>query len=407
MDKLLIVSCGDIPFDTRPAGALYVEDGVVKFDHNKTFNAARRIINKCANIFIVERFAMTSWTPPAAVAFDWESPGYFELLRQYVETIHRPVQGESTLQGIPVVISFFIGACEYWMYLPENYDKARLLMQKMFATFKDLSYVQFCPGREMNAKKYPDGVFIDQGTIQAFMDQVVYPEFEAAGKALFAYGACYATTDPPYNGDLEQQKALYERKVGEERALTVFRKIHGVADSKSKTLLETMHFWFEHANPNHPLKIDGIFSVDGVGSGAGQGESDIDFITLSNGTEQHRPSGEQMKDAIRYVVKNSARVDNPDGTVSLGFEYMSKAMTMPVVETQLQAIAEVYFELFGEWPEYFGKLPNDWVEPVVPPVIVDPPVVPPLKFNLWGWIKNRKWWIALLIVFIVLAILIF
>lgn len=374
-DKLIIANCGDIPFDTRPAGALYVENGQVKFDHDKTFNAARRILNKGGNLIIVERFARTDWTPPAAVEFDWQSPGYFELLWEYVKTIHNPVQGETTLPGVPVVLDIFLGCVETWQYDPANYPLARLLIQNMFVAFKDLPYVRFSPGREVNAMNG-----IDQGTIQAFMNQVVYSEFEAAGQPLFAYGACYKTTNPPYMGDLEQQKGLYDRLAGEPAALSVWRKVHNVTDENSASLIETINFWFRNMNPNLPAQIKAIFSVDGSWGGT----SDIDFITLANGQIQRRPSGDQMKSAIRYIIKNSSCITQPDGSRKIGFEYMSKAMTIEVVEAQLQAIAEVYFELFGVWPENYGKYPNDWAAPLPPaPEPIPTPIPVPVLCSFW------------------------
>lgn len=397
-DKILIANCGDIPFDTRPAGALYVENGVVKFDHDKTFNAVRRIYNKGVNLIIVERFALTSWTPPAAIEFDWEDPTYFTLLRQYVETIHNPTQSKTSLPGVPVVISFFIGACEYWMYLPQNWEKARTLIRTMFATFKDLPYVRFCPGREMNTKLFPDNTYINQGMIQAFMDQVVYPEFEAAGQTLFAYGACYTTTNPPWMGDLEQQKGLYDGLAGEPAALSVWRKVHNVTDENSTSLIETIDFWFRNMNPNLPAQIRAIFSVDGSWGGT----SEIDFITLPNGQIQRRPSGDQMKSAIRYIIKNSSCVTLPDGSPKIGFEYMSKAMTLDVVEAQLESIHEVLQEL-GISQENYGKYPNDWVEPVIvvpPGPVIDVPTVKPPAITWQGWLG-----LAVIVVAVVLLII--
>lgn len=387
-DKLLIISCGDIPFDTRPAGALYIQDGVVKLDKIKAFNAARKLLNVGINTFYVIRYAEITWCPPAAVAFDWESPGYFDLLRQYVEILHQPVQSAATAPGATIVIDLFLGCCETWMY--SDYEKSTRLINAFFSALGDLPYVYFSIGRECN----------DQNS-WLWVRDCVGPAFKAAGKVPFSYGASYCQHGAP--GPMELQKGWGVEKVWDEQtALKLYRPIHSVKDETSKCLgsVESgaVYNWCVNGNP-----ICVIFSVDGVWDG----ESPDDRITLPDGRMQIRPSVEQLKSAMRYILNNAPVLTLPSGQVKYGFEYMSKCQQIDVVIKQIHAIVDVYFETFGNLPENYGQYPNDWVEPIVePPVIIPPPIVK-LSFNLWGWIKNRKWWIALLIVLIVSAILIF
>jgi len=346
-DKILIINCGDIMFDTRPAGALVVDNGVVKFDKVKTFNAARRLLNTGLNMFYVNRFALTTWTPPAAVPFDWESPGYFELMREYVQVLHRPIQEVGATQlppGAEIVIDPFLGCIENWMY--SDYAKSAQLINAFFAALGDLPYVHFAIGRECDAQDS-----------WKWVRDCVGPAFKAAGRVPFSYGASYCQAGAP--GPMELQKGWGVEKVWDEAtALKVYRPVHGVKDETSESLGSVEHGsiynWCQGGNP-----ICVIWSVDGVWDG----DSQDDFIKLPSGQVQRRPSTDQIKSALRYALNNSPRKLMADGQVKYGFETMTKAMTIDVAVKQVQAVAEIHSEIFGVVPENYGQWPNDWVEP--------------------------------------------
>lgn len=365
MDKILIVSCGDIPFDTRKPGALYVENGQVKFDHDKTFNAARRLLHAGCNTIYVNRFALTTWTPPAAVDFDWESPGYFEMFREYVKVLHQPVQGETTAPGANIVIDLFLGCIETWQYY--DWTKSARLINAFFTALGDLPYVHFAIGRECNSM---DSV--------AWVRDCVGPTFKAAGRVPYSYGASYC--QPGGGGPMEMQKGAAVEKVWDERtALKLYRPIHGVKDETSKTLLDAMDNWTRDL---HDICV--IWSVDGVGVGNLQGDSPDDFIVLPDGRIQRRPSTEQIKSALRYALNNSPWKFMPDGQVKYGFETMTKAMTIETAVKQLQAVADVYAEVFGTFPDNYLQYPNDWVNPLPPtPVPVPIPIPVPVLCSFW------------------------
>lgn len=388
-DKLLIISACDIPFDTRPAGALYVDDGVVKLDKVKTFNAARRLLNAGANAFGVLRFASTSWTPPAAVAFDYDSPGYFDMLREYVQILHDPIQDPTTYklgyttnnQGAIVIIDPFLGCVETWMYDPANYDKCRDVLYRYFAAVNDLPYVKFTVGREC-----------DSEYARAWVRDCVYPEFKAAGRVPFSYGASYCHAGSP--GPMEWQKFEAEAAWDEQTALSIYRPVHNVRDDSSVSLTESTRCWTENGNP-----ICVIWSVDGVWDGL----SGTDRIVLPDGRVQARPSYGQLQQAMRYWIANAPRLTLDNGQVKYGFEYMSKAMDLNVVLPQIEAIVDVYAETWGTVPANYGKYQLDWIElEPEPQPEPQPPAPNPGK-------KFREWlgWASLLIVLVLLFIAIF
>lgn len=387
MDKIIIANCGDIPFDTRLAGALYVENGVVKFDKVKTFNAQRRLMNAGLNTTYVNRFALTTWTPPAVVDFDWESPAYFTLLREYVETIHNPTQSKTSLPGADIVIDLFLGCVETWQYY--DWSKSINLINAFFTALGDLPYVHFAIGRECNSM---DSV--------AWVRDCVAPTFKAVGRIPFSYGASYC--QPGGGGPMEMQKGAAVEKVWDERtALKLYRPIHNVKDETSFRLLDAMDNW---TRTLHDICV--IISIDGIKDG----ESPDDFIILADGRIERRPSVEQIKRALRYFLNNSPWKFMPDGQVKYGFETMTKAMTVETAVKQLQAVAEVYLEIFGVVPENYGKYVSDWVEPLPPvpepepiPTPLPKPVMPP--FNWTGWWNNNKWYVIGTTILVVLLII--
>lgn len=367
-DKFLICNCGDIPFDTRPAGALYVENTLIKFDKVKTFNAARRLLNAGLNTWYVNRFALTTWTPPAAVNFDWESPGYFEMLREYCSILHNPVQSGAIngAIGADIVIDLFLGCVETWMYY--DYVKSARLINAFFAALGDLPYVHFAVGRECDAQDS-----------RAWVRDCVYPEFKALGIRPFSYGASYCQAGSP--GPMEWQKFEAEAAWDEQTALHIYRPVHGVKDETSIALGSVEHGavynWCVNGNP-----ICVLFSVDGVWDG----DSTTDYIILPDGRVQSRPSAAQIKSAMRYIMANSPQKFMPDGQVKYGFETMTKAMTIEAAETQIGAVVEVYAEAFGVWPENMGKYPLDWIEPQPEPEPEpepEPPKPPVITWQFW------------------------
>ena len=388
---MLICNCGDIPFDTRSPGALYVENGVVKFDKVKTFNAARRMLNAGANILYINRFALKTWYPPAVIDFDWESPGYFDLLREYCKILHQPIQDETTAPGADIIIDLFLGCVETWQYF--DYVKSTRLINAFFTALGDLPYVHFAVGRECNADES-----------RAWVRDCVYPTFKAAGKIPFSYGASYCHAGP--KGPMEWQTYEAELVFGYGAMLKGYRKTHNVKDEISLALGDiisgAVYNWCVNGNP-----ICVIFSMDGIWDGLG------DSITLPDGRIQARPSTEQIKSALRYILNNSPRKFMNDGQIKYGYECMTKSMTIEAAVKQLQAVAEVYVETFGILPENAGKYPNDWIEPVKPePEPIPEPIKPKVEpWYSWNRIRNvRKWtwqaWLAFIIL-IVLAILIF
>lgn len=365
-DKFIIASCGDIPFDTRPAGALYVQDGVHKLDKAKTFNAARRLLNAGVNTFYVNRFGMTTWYPPVVVDFDWESPGYFDLLREYVQILHQPTQDTTTLkQGAEVIIDLFLGCVETWQYY--DYVKSVRLINAFYNALGDLPYVHFAVGRECNAVES-----------RGWVRDCVYPTFKALGIKPYSYGA--AGCQPGTPGPMEWQKYQAELAWDEHTALHIYRPVHGVRDETSDYLITAVNNWCVNGNP-----ICVLFSVDGVWDGA----SETDFIEY-NGRIQRRPSVEQIKRSMRFIMANTPQKFMPGtGQVKYGFECMTKAMTIECAEAQIGAVVEVYAETFGEMPANRGQYSLDWVEPKPPEPEPQPEPEKP-KWNWSGWWRNNR-----------------
>jgi len=378
-DKLLILYSPLADFSTAPWGILRVIDGKVTLDATKAFNRARRMLNAGANMFRILRQGV--WE--VARLYDRDDTGYWDTLREYLAILHQPYQTPGLGQGADVLIEIFDGCSESWFYDKANYPKARKLMQKMFGELAYLPYVKFGVGNELNKPESVD-----------FVEKVAYPEFIKAKIMPFTYGATYKRTDPPSAGLLEKQKAKADQAWQGETSKTIYRAVHGVMDAKSENLLDTFEFWAKKA---HPIRV--IWSADGVFKGA----SDCDWTTV-NGKIQRRPSEEQWRSAIRFILDHAKTLSLSGGAVKYGFEYLPKAVNKDTCSARgVLTISEEYIRKWGKWPENYDKYPDDWVEPQpptpsTPPIPPTPPVPPqPTKQSwlkrLWHWLfgKNSIW----------------
>jgi hypothetical protein len=373
-DRIRIISglLGD--FSTAPWGCLKVEGGKVTLDNVKAFNRARRMLNSGANQFRILR--RNQWS--ADFPFDWQDEGYWPMLREFVQILHQPYQEPAGAgQGADVWIEIFDNCSDDkdWMYDPHQWPKAEALIRAMFENLGDLPYVKFGTGNELNS---PDA--------RAFVRESVFPEFKKAGRVPFSFGAVYQRTNPPGSpGPLEWQKYEAEKRWDEQTALSIYRPVHGVRDSSSMNLIDTVKFWVEQGNP-----ICVLWSMDGVWDGL----SECDYTTAANGIVQRRPSVEQIKAAMKYWIDIAWKFAMTNGQVKYGFEHIAKAQNNDLCSAlSIRAISESYQERFAELPENFGKYPLDWVEPI-PPDPPDPPVPPVPKSCYEKYIKDRpirKW----------------
>ena len=85
-DKTLILYSPLADFSTAPWGVLKVVDGKVVLDKVKAFNRARRMLNAGANMFRILRRGV--WE--TAMPFDYDVPGYWDALREYLGILWRP-----------------------------------------------------------------------------------------------------------------------------------------------------------------------------------------------------------------------------------------------------------------------------------------------------------------------------
>jgi len=136
----------------------------------------------------------------------------------------------------------------------------------------------------------------------------------------------------------------------------------------------------------------GWLSDDGVKNGANSADSD--------GTYQ-RPSPAQW-----YIC--AKRILEQDGgkIMKWAVEHCPKNYSPEIMVPTLAAIVQAYHDVYGVWPENYGKFPKPVpVEPPAPPTPEPPkPIKPP--FDLKGWLLNRKWHIVGITIIIILAILI-
>lgn len=326
-------------FSTAPWGVLKVVDGVVVLDEEKAFNRSRKAWNAGGNLQRILRRGIWETVLP----FDFDSPGYFYTLKRYCEVVHQPVQGPPTGEGAVIQIDLFDGCSETWMYDPANWQKCRDLMRGMFETFKDVPYVVFCPGNEMNT---PESV--------PFVRDLVFPEFQLAGRIPFATGACYSRNDDW----LEFQKKESAIRWGDEVESHIYRSVHGVMDRDSFPLTDTVGFWMP---ANNPISI--LWGTDGVWNGA----NECDWAPRPGGLRHARPSPDQVKSAMRFWIENARSFALIDGHPKFGFEYLPKVVNADdCVMMGVRAISDIHFERFGVWPVNFGKYEKDWVAPVPP-----------------------------------------
>ena len=344
MDKIYIIK-GLVDFLTAPAGVLNVIDGKVVLNKQKAFNRARIMRNAGSNMERILRRGLVSWG--AERAFDFEDEGYWPIMREYIEILHQPFQGENPPPGADVWFEIFDGCSEDWMY--QDYTKARRLIREAFDNLGHLPYVKFGVGNEMN-----------KAGAREFCRDIVFPEFKQAGKKPFAFGAMYKRQNPPGKpGPLEWQKYEAEKVWDEKTALAIYRPVHHVRDERSEDLIDTVEFW-----ANHPICT--IWSDDGVFDG-----DSVDDFAIYNGKAQRRPSPEQIKKAMKYWMDYAKKFDLADGQIKFGFEHCGKAVNDDlVVAKDIVAISRAYRDRFGKWPENFGRYPDDWVEPETPPVII-------------------------------------
>lgn len=366
-DKVLISYAPMADFSTAPWGVLQVIDGKVTLNKPKAFNRARRMLNAGANMFRVLRRGVWSTEVP----FDWEDAGYFDRLREYVGILHQPYQNGGTGSGAIVQVEVFDGCSETWMYDQANYEKARRLMRAMFANLGDLPYVRFGVGNEMN-----------QAESVAFVREVAYPEFKAAGLKPISLGAMYSRNEDV----LEKQKAEASLAWDDETSFAIYRPVHGVRDKGSVFLTDTIDYWVINGNP---LAV--FWSADGVFDGA----NECDYYG-----NQRRPSPAEFKSAVKYALDLAPSFYLADKQVKYGFEYLPKAVNKDDCSARgVAAISDAYFDKWKKRPENWEKYPEDWKEPE-PPTPPDPPTPPspprckcaywltePKRPDVWRWIK--------------------
>ena len=381
-DRILILQSGLADYSASPWGVLRVVNGIVVLDKAKAYNRARRALNAGTNYFRILRHA--DWAVLPGQEFDLEDPGYFPTLRDYLAILHQPCQGTPTGQGARIVLELFDNCSEKWMYDPANYPKARNLCQIFFAQLADLDFVDFGAGNELNRSEST-----------ALFRDVIIPEFDKVGKLPFSYGPSYSFKDGPELIVDHKQEA--SKKWGDDISFAIYKQVHGVRDSNSESLIQAVVWWARH-------RMCTFFSVDGVKNGA----SLCDFYQ-----DQVRPSPAQWLSAVKYVLDYVSAGLKPKFTLSTGqpkfaFEFISKVWNndacgaLPII-----AVSELYKAKFGEWPENYGKYPDDWVEPPPPeppePPEPEPPPPPPepekscyekfiahrpvRKWRLWDFLK--------------------
>jgi hypothetical protein len=345
-------------FSVYPWGILRIVNDKVDLDRPKAFNRARLMLHSGANMFRILRRGV--WSIDRE--FDWETPGYWELFREYIQILHDPSQENETGVGAKVLVEIFDGCSEDWMFDPANYGKARKLVRAMFANLGDLPYVLFGAGNEMNHRDN-----------RAFVNAVTFPEFKKAGRVPYSYGAMYSENDDY----LEDEKYDAGNFWSDDVKDRIVRQVHGVKDASSINLIHSVEYWVVNGNPLAVhLGCDGVFD----------GGSPCDYYGNSR-----RPSPEQINEAMRYFFANAPKILFPDKSVKYGWEYLPKAVNQDNCSAQgVVAMSQAYSERFGTMPENYGKYPNDWAEPEPPSPIPDP--TPQPKTCKGKYIANRPWW---------------
>jgi hypothetical protein len=365
LDKMLILA-GGTPFDTRPFGGLQYDEGEYYFDVPKVFNNARKLRNAGANYERVWRCGYPTWDGIGKI-LDWTDPQYIPLMREYLAIKHQPFQGANPPPGARVGFQLFDGYGDKWALA--DTAKAKQMMRALFAGLKDLPYLDWWIGNELDSKDWSD-----------FIKNIVLPEFDLAGIKPTAYGASYCTVGNPL-GPMERQKGDADDRWGELTALTIWRTVHQVCDSTSPRSIVANLNWLK---PHAVQQIRTILSMDGIF----KGESPDDF-TLSNGKYQRRPSHAQIKDAITIWMGSADNLEFKNGGPAFGYEYLPKAQKDDVSAASVLAISEMYKQRFGKWPDNYTKYPDDWIDPVTPePEPPTPPIPVPEKCTLWYHLKR-------------------
>ena len=372
MDRIRIIYAPLADYSTARWGVLKVVDGKVTLDKVKAFNRARRMLNVGANTFRVLRRGV--WE--TQVPFDFEDDGYWPMFREWLTILHQPYQKQGAGVGAEVWVDIFDGCSETWMY--DDHARARKLIRLMFFHLGDLSWVKFRTGNEMNQAQAVD-----------FVKDVAYPEFKSHGRFPANYGACYSDKEDR----LEAQKGFADRLWDTETTKVIFRDVHGVKDENSKGLQETFRMWAKKGNP-----IRVIWSVDGVFDGA----NPCDW-TITNGKVRRRPSVDEWKSAVRFILDNARRMEIPnpiDTKLKYGFEYLPKAVNHDECSSHgVNAISNESLNKFGYLPENYGKYQKDWTDvpiPPEPPVPPEPPTPPPPVPDKPWWKKLLEWLMGLL-----------
>jgi len=363
-------------FSSASWGVLKKVDGQIVLDKAKAYNRARLILNSGCNYFRILRRGIWSISFP----FDWEDPRYFDLFREYLSILHQPFQGTPPGAGADVLIEIFDGCSEeknaaglQWQYDKANYGKARQLIQAMFSHLGDLPWIKFGIGNEMNKAESVD-----------FCEKVVFPEFKAAGRKPFSYGATYSAD----HDWVEKQKGKASLAWNDDVSFAIFKQVHGIRDKNTQDLKDTVSYWVNGCSP----RLRTIWSVDGVFDGS----SDCDFYEDENGRRKTRPSPAQWRSAVKYVLDYALKFETPAGLPRFGFEYLPKAVNADQCSAKgIAAISEEYMEKWGELPENYGRYPDDWVEPTPPPPEPPeppPPPPPPEKSCYKKFIADRPFW---------------
>jgi len=374
-DKILISPSPLADFCVAPWGSvLYLGNGRFALDHEKAFNRQRRMLNAGANMSRILR--SPRWAVPAGQEFDYTHPDYFPVLRKYLKILHNPCQGTPTGQGARVVIEPFDGCSEKRWYNKAYYEEARQLLRAFFYQTADLDFVDIGAGNEME----------DQDDSLPLFRDVIIPEFDKVGRVPFSYGATYSVRHG--DGLIVAQKQVASKKWGDDTSFAIYKQVHGCRDQSSENLIQAVEWWARH-------RMCTFFSVDGVRDGA----SPCDFYD-----DQVRPSAAQFMGAVKHVLDYVSAGLKPKFTLSTGqpkfaFEFISKVWNndacgaLPII-----AVSELYKAKFGEWPENWGKYPNDWIEPPTPPSPPPPePPTPPIvikpcsyflkRRNIWHWLR--------------------
>ena len=346
-DKILIGFAPLAGFSLAKWGVLWRINGKIDLNRIKAFNQARALLNAGCNLQRVLRRGI--WGISKSDEFDWESPGYWLLFREWLMILHQPYQNSGPGKGADVLVEIFDGCSESWMY--SDHVRAKRLILALFSNVGDLPWVKFGVGNELNAKPSVD-----------FVGDVVYPVFKDAGRVPFSFGGTYSRK----HDWLELQKKKAGALWGDEPVKYIYRQVHGIKDEHSENLLDAMIYYLEK---RHGLCC--ILGCDGVKDGASECDDDGDG-------EKRRPSIVQIRASTRYILEGTIDFDLPGGHRKLGLEYVPTGINADSCFAEaVRAFSMEYKAKFGTWPENYGKYADDWIEPTPPTPPEPPPPGPP------------------------------